>query len=294
MEPPTLSQTSPIVSIAADPAPPSQSNPAAAAAAGAAVAKSAPALSGPSIPSQPHSQPGSTRETMSQPPPHVPSPSTLQAPVAASAAAPETRRKKKTTRRVGYARDQAEDGPAERTASGSSSLASTPLASAALPSTYTSPAAAQPLPAKSGTAAATPPLVSAQPSSSLPPAVGPTVVDAQQHGKPVTTGSTGSPMHSLQERATPQPASPAKAAAAQSLPGSSPKRQHKAAAPQAPPTVVQLASLSLPEAVAAASLRTPAQAMPPASSQGHKALPAALTAETLLQVSLTCGLFFQT
>lgn len=220
------------------------------------------------------------------------------APIAAPAAAPEARRKKKTTRRVGYARDQAEDRPAERTASGSSSLASTPHASEALPSTYTSSAAAQSLPSKSATAAAAaaPPLLSAQPSPSLPPAVRTVAADARQIGEPVTTGSNGSPMPTLQEQAiTSQPASPAKAAAAQSLPvaGSSPKRQHKAAISQAPPTVVQLASLSLPEAVATASLTTPAHVMLPVSSQGQKALPAAITAETLLQV-LANGLFYPT
>ena len=310
VEPPTLSQTGPIVSTAADSAPSTQSTTAAAAAAAAAaVVRSGPALSGPSIPSQPHSQPGSTLQTTSQLPSHVPSTSTLQgsslapAPVAAPAAVPEARRKKKTTRRVGYARDQTEDRPAERIASGSSSLRSPPLASAALPSTHTPSVAVPSLPTKSATAAAaaaaaaTPPLLSAQPSSSVPPAVRTPAADAQQHGKPVTTGSTGSPMRSLQEQASPsQPASPAKAAAAQSLPtaGGSPKMRHKAAIPQAPPTVVQLASLSLPEAVAAASFAAPVQVMLPASSQGHKALPAALTAETLVQVVLTCGLFYQT
>ena len=293
MEPSTLSQTGSIASTAANPAPSSQSNTAAAAAAAAAVAvvNAAPGLSAPSIPSQPHSQPGST-QTSTQPPPIT---NTLRqpapAPIAAPAAASETRRKKKTTRRVGYARDQAEDRPTERTASGSPSLASTPLASAALPSINTAPVAAHSLPTKSATvaaaAAATPPLLPAEPSPSLPSAVRTTAADAQQHGEPLTIGSTGSPMHRLQELANAaQPASPAKATTTQGLPtaGGSPKRQHMAAIPQAPPTVVQLASLSLPEAVAAASLTAPAQVMLPASSQGHKALPAALTAETLLQV----------
>lgn len=265
VEPPTASQPGLAASTANDPVSPSQSNTAA-----AAAVKPAPVLSGPSIPSE---QPTSTRQTATQLPPHVHNASTSQvtmpapAPVVALVGAPESRRKKKTTRRVGYARDQAEDSPAERTASGSSSLASTPLATAALLSTHHAPVAAQPL--SSGSAAPTA-------ATSAPPSALASAVDAQQRGKPATTSSTGSLTHSLPEQAPPaQPASPVNASASQGLPAAgSPKRQHKAAVPQAPPTLVQLASLSLPEAVAAASLATPAQVV----------LPAALTAETLLQV----------
>ena len=96
--------------------------------------------------------------------------------------------------------------------------------------------------------------------------------------------SNGSLSHRLQSLSpSVQPASPVKASAAQPRTADSPTKHYKAGRTSAPVPVVQASSLSLHDAVAAASLTAPAQPMLPAL-RNQQAVPAALTPETLLQV----------
>ena len=220
----------------------------------------------------------------------LPATAPVRAPAAtmtgASATAPEARRKKKTTRRVGYARDQAEGPAAEGSASGSSSVASIPLANAAAPLTpghQAEPPTAQPLPSTTASAAATALSVPATSAATATPT--PAATAGHDETSAASSNSTTLSRNLPPEQPLSQPAAPTTAPAARQ--SGSPTSRSAAVPASVQPVAAQLASLSLPDAVAVASMAAPAMSLQ-ASGQKHLTLPAALTSETLLQVHLHC------
>jgi len=257
------------------------------------AANGGPALSGPSIAPQPRPQPSTTtttpmtsaalQEGHGLPPGQVPAPAPL------TVAAPEGRRKKKTTRRVGYARDQPGEASAERAASDTPSL---PSVSASMPDTVLKAAdshIAQPQPRPSVALASTPPVAVAADAD----LVASTTAAAVATKAPAKLDMDQAPVS--QSQALPsqpsQPKSPVKATPHKEAPAAvSPKRHHyKAAASTAAAAsaaVPQLTSLSLTDAVAAANLAAPLQTVMPAGLASLGITPVALTSEALLQVLL--------
>ena len=257
------------------------------------AAGSGPVLSGPSFAPKPQPQPSTITTPMtsaalqdghSLPPGQVPAPAPL------TAAVPEGRRKKKTTRRVGYARDQPGEASTERAASDTASL---PSVSASTPDTALKAAdshTAQPQP-KSSVALAATPLV-AMAADTHP--VASTTAAAVATKAPAKLDMGQAPVSQLQALPSQpaQPKSPVKATPHKEAPAAvSPKRHHHkaaastaAAAAAAPAAVPQLTSLSLTDAVAAANSAAPLHTVKPAGLASLGIMPVALTSEALLQV----------
>ena len=291
----TSSQTDPFSAQPASISSPSKTFPA---------ASSGPALSGPSLPAHSQSKPVSHDQLTPARSQEGALPQQLMptsASVPAPAAAPEARRKKKTSRRVGYARDQPGDASAERTASDTPALPDvSPIPASINTIMVGDNHAAQsvlssPTPAAPSTAATEP--SAAVPATSPAIASAATVVTAavpaasaaasaaasKAATKAFVNAAPGSPLQSLQSQPA-RPKSPVKAAASES-----PKKHHHhhkaASATVAAPAIAQLASLSLSESVAAASLAVPAASAMPFGYGAHILPPAALTPEALLQVN---------
>ncbi len=250
-----------------------------------------PVLSGPSIVAKPQSQPSSAttpttsaalQEGHSLPPGQVLAPAPL------TAAAPEGRRKKKTTRRVGYARDQ----PGEAsTGSAASDTASLPSVSASTPDNALKAAdsrIAQTQPQPSVALAPTPLVAVA--ADTKP--VASTTAAAVATKAPAKLDMGQAPVSQLQALPSQpaQPKSPVKATPHKEAPAAvSPKRHHhkaaaSTAAAAAPAAVLQLTSLSLTDAVAAANSAAPLHTVKPAGLASLGIMPVALTSEALLQV----------
>ncbi len=218
------------------------------------------------------------------PPGQVPAPAPL------TAAAPEGRRKKKTTRRVGYARDQPGEASTERAASDTASL---PSVSASKPDTALKAAdshTAQPQPKSLSVALAPTPLVAV--AADTNPVASTTAAAVAMKG-PAKLDMDQAPVS--QSQALPsqpaQPKSPVKATPHKEAPAAvSPKRHHHKAAAStataASAAVPQLTSLSLTDAVAAANLAAPLHTVMPAGLASLGITPVALTSEALLQVVL--------
>jgi len=215
-------------------------------------------------------------------------PGQVLAPASLAAAAPEGRRKKKTTRRVGYARDQPGEASTERAASDTASL---PSVSASKPDTALKAAdsrIAQPQPKPSVTLASTPLVAVAADTNP----VASTTAAAVATKAPAKTGMDQAPVS--QSQALPsqpaQPKSPVKATPHNEATAAvSPKRHHHkaaASAAAAPAAVHLLTSLSLTDAVAAANLAAPLHTVKPAGLASLGIMPVALTSEALLQVVL--------
>jgi len=251
-----------------------------------------PVLSGPSFAPKPQPQPSTitttptTSATLQEG--HSLPPGQVLAPASLAAAAPEGRRKKKTTRRVGYARDQPGEASTERAASDTASL---PSVSASKPDTALKAAdsrIAQPQPKPSVTLASTPLVAVAADTNP----VASTTAAAVATKAPAKTGMDQAPVS--QSQALPsqpaQPKSPVKATPHNEATAAvSPKRHHHkaaASAAAAPAAVHLLTSLSLTDAVAAANLAAPLHTVKPAGLASLGIMPVALTSEALLQVVL--------
>ena len=253
------------------------------------AASGGPVLSGPSNAPKPRPQPSSTtipttsvalQEGNSLPPGQVLVPAPL------AAAAPEGRRKKKTTRRVGYARDQPGEASTGRAASDTASL---PSVSASTPDTAVQAAdsrVAQPQPKPSVAVA---PMLLVAVAADTYPVASTTAAAAAMKGPGIDLDMEQAPVSQLQALPSQpaQPKSPVNAIPHKKAPAAvSPKRHHhkaaaSTAAAAAPAAVLQLTSLSLTDAVAAANLAAPLQ---PAGLASQGITPAALTSEALLQV----------
>ncbi|DBA83906.1 TPA: hypothetical protein ACH3X1_006411 [Trebouxia sp. C0004] len=252
------------------------------------AASGGPVLSGPSIAPKLRPQPSTTTTPMTSAALQGQSlpPGQVLAPALLAAAAPEGRRKKKTTRRVGYARDQPGEAATERAASDTASL---PSVSASKPDTALKAAdscIAQPQP-KPSVAMAPTPLVAVAADADLVASTTAAAVAAKAPTKLYMDQAPVSQSQALPSQPA-QPKSSVKATPHKEAPVSPKRHHHKAAASSAaaaPAAVPQLTSLSLTDAVAAANLAVPLQTVMPAGLASLGITPVALTPEALLQAA---------